>query len=367
MQDSRNAFLTKPLNICLLAAVSCALWGSAAPMIKTGYELFSISESQTATMLLFAGLRFALAGVMVILFESLTSRRLRLPKAGSWGNVFKLSLFQTVGQYILFYVGVANSSGVHTSILTGASNLWAILLACYLFREERMTLPKMLVCVLGFGGILMMNLSGGGSVSFLGEGFVLFSGICSGVSSSLAKRYSQKENSMVLTGWQFLAGGLFMCLIGLICGGRMTIPSAQAAGVLVYLGFLSATAYSLWAIMLQYNPVSSVVIYGFMTPMFGVVFSVGWTPCVGAFLGSALALASQQAHMVEGLLMLLAYSLGLGIPFVISAVLIEYLKSAFNWIKKNYKVINAVSGGLLVLLGVLMATGLFGRLLAGLG
>ncbi|MBE6758013.1 MAG: cytochrome c biogenesis protein CcdA [Ruminococcaceae bacterium] len=105
----------------------------------------------------------------------------------------------------------------------------------------------------------------------------------------------------------------------------------------------------------------------FSAVLFGVVFSVGWTPCVGAFLGSALALASQQAHMVEGLLMLLAYSLGLGIPFVISAVLIEYLKSAFNWIKKNYKVINAVSGGLLVLLGVLMATGLFGRLLAGLG
>jgi len=97
------------------------------------------------------------------------------------------------------------------------------------------------------------------------------------------------------------------------------------------------------------------------------VFSVGWTPCVGAFLGSALALASQQAHVAEGMLMLLAYSLGLGIPFVISAVLIEYLKSAFNWIKKHYKVINAVCGGLLVVIGVLMATGLFGRMLALLG
>jgi len=273
MQKSNSNFLTKPLNILFLAAISCALWGSAAPVIKIGYGLLSISESQPATMILFAGLRFALAGVMVILFSSLMAKKPMLPKKESWGNVCRLSLFQTVGQYIFFYVGVANASGVHSAILTGASNLWAILLACYLFREERMTLPKMLGCVLGFGGILMMNLSGGGSVSFLGEGFVLFSGICSGVSSSLAKRYSQKENSMVLTGWQFLAGGLFMCLIGLICGGRMTIPSAQAAGVLVYLGFLSATAYSLWAIMLQYNPVSSVVIYGFMTPMFGVLFS----------------------------------------------------------------------------------------------
>ncbi len=105
----------------------------------------------------------------------------------------------------------------------------------------------------------------------------------------------------------------------------------------------------------------------FSAVLFGVVFSVGWTPCVGAFLGSALALASQQAHVAEGMLMLLAYSLGLGIPFVISAVLIEYLKSAFHWIKAHYKVINAVCGGLLIVIGVLMATGLFGRMLALLG
>ncbi len=97
--------------------------------------------------------------------------------------------------------------------------------------------------------------------------------------------------------------------------------------------------------------------------VFGIIFSVGWTPCVGAFLGSALMLASQQGHVVEGMLMLLAYSMGLGIPFLLSAVLIDYLKSAFNWIKKNYNVINAVSGGMLILIGVLMATGTLGRLL----
>ena len=95
--------------------------------------------------------------------------------------------------------------------------------------------------------------------------------------------------------------------------------------------------------------------------LFGMIFSVGWTPCVGAFLGSALMLASQQAHMIEGVLMLLAYSLGLGIPFVLSAVLIDYLKSAFAWIKRNYAVINGVSGAMLVLIGILMATGTLGQ------
>lgn len=97
--------------------------------------------------------------------------------------------------------------------------------------------------------------------------------------------------------------------------------------------------------------------------LFGIVFSIGWTPCVGAFLGAALAMASQQGHIVEGMAMLLSYSLGLGIPFVLSAVLIDYLKSTFNWIKRNYSVINKVSGGFLVFIGILMATGTLGRLL----
>lgn len=101
----------------------------------------------------------------------------------------------------------------------------------------------------------------------------------------------------------------------------------------------------------------------FSALIFGVIFSVGWTPCVGAFLGSALMLASQQGHVLEGTLMLLAYSMGLGIPFVLSAVLIDYLKTAFDWIKKHYRVINIVSGVLLILLGILMATGAMGWLL----
>ena len=104
---------------------------------------------------------------------------------------------------------------------------------------------------------------------------------------------------------------------------------------------------------------------GFFSAMlFGIIFSLGWTPCVGAFLGSALLQASQQGHVLTGTLMLLAYSLGLGIPFVLSAVLIDYLKSAFDWVKQHYKIINTVSGCLLVLIGIAMATGWLGRLLA---
>ena len=100
--------------------------------------------------------------------------------------------------------------------------------------------------------------------------------------------------------------------------------------------------------------------------LFGMVFSVGWTPCVGAFLGSALMLASQQGHVVEGTLMLLAYSLGLGIPFLLSAVLIDQLKGAFTFIKRHYDLINRICGGLLILIGILMATGILNDVLRSL-
>ena len=101
----------------------------------------------------------------------------------------------------------------------------------------------------------------------------------------------------------------------------------------------------------------------FSSLLFGVVFSIGWTPCVGAFLGSALMIAANQGRVLEGMLMLLVYSLGLGIPFFVSALLIDRLKGAFSFIKKHYNVINIASGALLIVVGLLMATGLFGKML----
>lgn len=301
MQTQRTSPLSKPLIVCLLAAVSCALWGSAAPVIKIGYELFSIAESDTWTIILFAGMRFFLAGVLVILFSSILQRRPDLPKRESWGNVVKLSSFQTVGQYILFYIGVANASGVHSAILTGASNLWAILLACFLFRQERMSVPKLLGCLLGFGGIVLMNLGGeGGGVTLMGEGFVLFSGLCSGVASGQAKNYSKTESPVTLTGWQFLLGGLVMMLCACLMGARLAISSLAGAGVLLYLGFLSAVAYTLWTVLIKHNTVSRVVIYGFMTPMFGVLLSAALLGETGqAFsLNTLIALAMVCAGVV---------------------------------------------------------------------
>ena len=121
---------------------------------------------------------------------------------------------------------------------------------------------------------------------------------------------------------------------------------------------------SAWKLFIEKfeDPIIQVLL--FAAALFGMVFSVGWTPCVGAFLGSALMLASQQGHVLEGMAMLLCYSLGLGIPFLLSAVLIDKLRGTFNWIKAHYDLVNKICGAALVLVGVLMATGTLGRLLA---
>lgn len=162
----------------------------------------------------------------------------------------------------------------------------------------------------------------------------------------------------------FVALGALAGTVGSILREHQTAVNIVSGLIVVFFGLNFLGVFKLNLFRGGQRSVNTENMGFFTAVLFGVIFSVGWTPCVGAFLGSALMLASQQAHAVEGMLMLLAYSLGLGIPFILSAVLIDYLKTAFNWIKKNYSVINTVSGILLVLIGVLMMTGTLGRLLS---
>lgn len=273
-QSMKKNPLTKPLNVFLLAAVSCLLCASATPAIKTGYSLMNLSESDTWSMILFAGIRFTLAGTWVLLFGSLIERRPLIPKAKTWGHVTMIGMTETVIQFIFFYIGVSRASGVHTSILTGAGTLWSIVFSCYLFRSEKMNIAKALGCILGFGGIILMNLGGESSgVSFMGEGFIIISTIGSAIASGLMKRFSSDESPILLTAWQYLIGGVVMLAIGLIGGGKVQITGIGALGILAYLSALSAVSYGIWSTLLKHNPVSSVMIYGFMNPMFGVLLS----------------------------------------------------------------------------------------------
>lgn len=162
----------------------------------------------------------------------------------------------------------------------------------------------------------------------------------------------------------FVALGALAGTVGSILRQYQTVVNIVSGLIVVFFGLSFLGLFKLNIFKGSQRSVNTENMGFFSAALFGMIFSIGWTPCVGAFLGSALMLASQQGHIVEGMLMLLAYSLGLGIPFVLSAVLIDYLKSAFAWIKKNYTVINAISGTLLIVIGVLMMTGTLSRLLS---
>ena len=270
------AYRTKTVTVCLGALISCALWGSAFPCIKIGYRLFAVGADDAAAQIVFAGLRFTLAGILAILIGSLAARRLLLPKKESCSNILKLSLVQTVAQYLFFYVGLANTTGVKASIIGGTNVFMAILAASLLFRQERLTVRKMAGSAVGFAGVVLVNLSAGRwelDFRLLGEGFILLSTAAYACSTVLIKKYSQNEEPVVLSGWQFLTGGIIMTVCGLAAGGRLWEVSGAGIAMLIYLAFVSAAAYSVWGLLLKYNPVSKVAVFGLMNPVFGVVLS----------------------------------------------------------------------------------------------
>jgi len=272
--SKKPSLFTRGWAVALAALVCCALWGSAAPMIKTGYALM-LPDTTPASTILFAGIRFALAGALTILLYSIPQKRLLRPKREHLGKVAVISCFQTVIQYIFYYIGLVHTTGVKASVISASNVFFAILIAALVFRQERLTPRKLLACVIGFSGIIVINLDGFDlNMNFLGDGFILFSTIAYAVSSVLIKRYSRFEDPVVLSGYQFLLGGGFMVLTGLLFGGQVVINSMSGVGILLYLSLVSAVAYGLWGILLKHNPVSRVTVFSFMIPVFGVFFSV---------------------------------------------------------------------------------------------
>ena len=201
MKKISTSTLQRPMVICLLAAFCCLLWGSAFPAVKIGYGLLSISSADSAEQLIFAGLRFFFAGVATVLFHSASLRRLRLPARSSLWKATKLGLIQTLVQYALFYIGMAHTSGVKGSVLMAVHVFFAILISAKLFHYERLNAPKLLGCLCGFGGVLLINLSGGGlggGFTLLGDGAVLLAALANGFSISLFKRYAGGEDTLTL-------------------------------------------------------------------------------------------------------------------------------------------------------------------------
>lgn len=281
MSQRTNFFATTP-GLLLACLGACLLWGSAFPCVKIGYDLFGIEAGDVSSIIAFAGVRFLISGLLVVAAVSAALRRPFVPRGSDWPCVCKLSLFQTILQYLLFYIGLSRCAGVTSSIIEASNSFLIVLLAAYVFRSERMTGRKALGCAVGFAGVVLVNLGGGSSgqagFSLGGEGLVFLSTAAAAVSSNLAKRYAEQgHDPVLLSGWQFVVGGAVMLAAGLAMGGHVAPADAAhplpALALLLYLGFISAAAYSLWSLALAANDVSRVAVFGFMNPVFGAVLS----------------------------------------------------------------------------------------------
>lgn len=272
---TQRPILSRNWIVCVLAIFCCLLWGSAFPSIKIGYQLFQIDSSDIASQICFAGIRFALAGILVILFASVAEKKPLKPSIVSIPVILKLCMFQTVFQYFFFYVGLAHTSGVNGSIITSSNVFLAILFSSLLFKLEDLNASKIFGCVLGFIGVIVINLGGGSSLSFnfWGDGFVFLAALSASLSSILMKYYSKDYNPILLSGYQFLFGGIIMTVGASLFHGTLPRISSTGLVLLLYLAFVSAVAYSLWAMLLKYNPISKVTIFGFTNPIFGVILS----------------------------------------------------------------------------------------------
>ena len=264
MTQKQNT-LTKTGIVALLACVCCILWGSAIPVIKTGYRLMQVDSADTASQIVFAGVRFTLAGILVLIFASIKERKVMIPDREILKYAVPVCLAQTVGQYFFFYIGVAHTSGVKGAIITGLGNFIAILLSCLAFRSERMTGRKIAGCVLGFAGVVVINLMG----NSLDMGFKLSYGI----STVLINLFSRKVSPVVLSGTQFTMGGIVLTLIGVGMGGHLGNVTAGCVAIIFYLAMVSAVAYTLWSVLLAWNDVSKVAIFGFVNPLCSVILS----------------------------------------------------------------------------------------------
>ncbi|MCC8163885.1 MAG: DMT family transporter [Lachnospiraceae bacterium] len=259
--------------VTLLANICCALWGSAIPCIKTGYAWLDISR--TSDQIVFAGLRFTLAGIQLFALYPLLYHRVCRLKKGMYSKAFGLGMAQTFLQYFFFYIGMANVTGVKGSIITAANSFFVIVLAHFFIRGEQLNLKKAVGCLLGLAGVIAVNWGGdfSGGMSLTGEGFLLIAGFSYGVAQLLSKKLVRDENPVAIICYNFLFGGVSLLAVGFLMGG--TIPHFTAGSLLLlfYMGVISAGAFTIWTLLLKYNQVSRISMFNFMTPVYGCLFS----------------------------------------------------------------------------------------------
>lgn len=252
------------------AIFCCALWGISTPIVKMGYAY--VNATHVPSLLLWAGIQFILAGVITAALYSIVAKKPALPKRKSIKGIALISLLQTVLQYSLLYIGLLNTTSVKGSILKSTDVFFIMLIASLIFRQEKLTVKKILSCIVAFAGIIIMNLDGLSlNFNLLGDGLVVLGTAFYSLSVVITRLVAQDEDPIVLCSYQMALGGIGMLLIGALFGGKLDLLAMLP--IILCLSLIYAVSYSLWTVLIKFNPASKVAIHSFMIPVFGVIFS----------------------------------------------------------------------------------------------
>ena len=276
-----DAVLTTPVfarkNIVFASAtLCCLLWGSSYPTIKSGYELFQIATNDISSKVVFAGYRFVFAGLLLLLLALAQRKPIGRLSPRQFGQLTVLGLTQTAIQYTFFYIGLAYTTGAKGSIMNATATFFSVMLAHFIYQNDKISYNKALGCILGFAGVMIVNFNSGlQDFHFVwnGDGFVVLAAFILSAATLYGKRISQTVDPMVMTGWQLAIGGVMLVVGGYITGGTLAVPSVKAAAILGYLTLLSSVAFALWSLLLKYNRVSMIAPFNFLVPVAGTVLS----------------------------------------------------------------------------------------------
>lgn len=257
-----------------IALICTMLWGTAYSGVKTSYRLFNIDSADTASVMLLAGYRFLFAGLFCLIFCFIKHKKVILPARESRTVIIWNGLTQTVLQYIFFYIGLAHTTGVKSSIISATASFWSVILSHFFFKEK-ITTRKFTGCLIGFAGIMLIHITGSNSIGGFGfgDGLMLLSAICASLGAMISKIASQKGNPILVTGYQMSFGGFIIILTSVLLGGHVEFVSILAVVLLLYLVFVSAVAFALWTVLHKYNEPGKIAIYNFLIPIFGTIFS----------------------------------------------------------------------------------------------
>lgn len=276
MNNTTDSIFTRRYVLFLCATLCTLLWGSSYPAIKNGYAMLGIARDNIPAQMLFAGYRFLLAGIFLLLFAKLTGKSLAVANAKQWRQISILGLTQTTVQYVFFYIGLAYATGVKASILNATATFFSVLLAHFIYQNDRLNHSKILGCLVGFIGVMIVNFNKSAldfDVSLYGEGFIIIAAFTLAAASIYGKRISQHMDVLIMTAWQLAIGGFALMILGWATGGSLDNFDWQSTLLLIYLALLSSTAFALWGTLLKYNPVGMVTIFNFLVPVFGVALS----------------------------------------------------------------------------------------------